>query len=176
MPSPSARNVVNDDKNWRLRIKEETHSQKQFESEWGFLLPDYEARDAAESAFEVKRTKYFDLHRGGSTVIEKRIPLRASGATEEEGALDPKSATGVARATHEMLMRSIPKNPAFITSSQKAYGQRKSLEQFGVSDFGMKSVIKSAGINVPDGPQAWKDKDSGGTRLGYDDYWDDEDD
>ena len=58
----------------------------------------------------------------------------------------------------------------------KGDGQRKSLEQFGVSDFGMKSVIKSAGINVPDGQQAWKDKDSGGTRLGYDDYWDDEDD
>ena len=37
-------------------------------------------------------------------------------------------------------------------------------------------VTRELEHHVPDGQQAWKDKDSGGTRLGYDDYWDDEDD
>jgi hypothetical protein len=167
---PSERNVVNDDKNWRLRIKEETMSQRHFESEWGFLLPDYARRDAAESGpTEVKRTKYFDLKRG-PTVIEKRVPAANRVSAEDEAGLDPKSAAVVATSTHEELMRSIPKNPAFMTTSQKAYGARRSLEQFGVSDFGMKSVIKSAGIAIKDGEQGWQ------TRLGYEDQWDEDED
>lgn len=167
--APLERNVVNDDKNWRLRIKEETMSQRHFESEWGFLLPDPEERNARESApTEVKRTKYFDMKKG-TTVIEKRVPATARDPAAKDEVLDPRSATGVAKATHEQLMRAIPKNPAFITSSQKSYGQRPSLEQFGVSEFGMKSVIKSAGVAVPDGLQGWQ------TRIGYEDQWDDDD-
>lgn len=167
--APVERNVVNDDKNWRLRIKEETTAQRHFESEWGFLLPDPDERNARESApTEVKRTKYFDLKKG-TTVIEKRVPASARDSAMDV-VLDPKSAAGVAHATHEQLMRAIPKNPAFITSSQKSYGQRPSLEMFGVSEMGRKSVIKSAGIAIPDGSQGWQ------TRIGYDDQWDDDED
>jgi len=167
---PVERNVVNDDKNWRLRIKDETMSQRHFESEWGFLLPHPEERNARELPLtEVKRTKYFDMKKG-TTVIEKQVPATACDPAARDEVLDPRSAAGVAKATHEQLMRAIPKNPAFITSSQKSYGQRPSLEQFGVSEFGMKSVIKSAGIAIPDGLQGWQ------TRIGYDDQWEDGDD
>ena len=167
--APVERKVVNDDKNWRLRIKEETMALRLYESEWGFLLPDPDERNAQESApTEVKRTKYFDLKKG-TTVIEKRVPASARDPAMDE-VLDPKSAAGVAQSTHEELMRAIPKNPALLTSSQKSYGQRPSLEQFGVSEFGMKSVIKSAGIAIPDGSQGWQ------TRIGYEDQWDEDDD
>ena len=64
MPKPKAQggkkvkeeNVVNDDKNWRLRIKDETEAQRHFESEWGFLLPDYDSRsEATRGPIEVKK-------------------------------------------------------------------------------------------------------------------------
>jgi hypothetical protein len=84
--------------------------------------------------------KYFNPVGGTWTVREKKVPVTARDPSELDESMDPKSAAGVAKRTHETLMNSIPANTTFITTS-KQYGNRKSLEQFGISDFGVKSTI-----------------------------------
>lgn len=71
---------------------------------------------------------------------EKKVPVMARDPNEEDESMNPKSAAGVAKNTHETLMCSIPSNTAFISTS-KQYGNRKSLEQFGVADYGVKATI-----------------------------------
>ena len=66
--------MVNDDKNWRLRIKDETEAQRHFESEWGFLLPDYDSRsEATRGPIEMKKSAYYDYQTRQWTVLEKRV-------------------------------------------------------------------------------------------------------
>jgi hypothetical protein len=60
--------------------------------------------------------------------------------SEPDESLNEQSAAGVAAATHTKLMREIPPNTTFRTTSHQ-YGNRKSLEQFGISDYGVKSTI-----------------------------------
>ena len=122
-----------------MRIAKETHSQRHFESEWGFLLPD-PASKATKVSVEGKKCKYFD-HQGGLhwTVRELRVPAASGDPSEPEEPVDPHSAAGVAKATHETLMSSIPSNTAFI-STYRQIGQRKSLEMFGVSEYGNKAT------------------------------------
>ena len=166
--APVERNVVNDDKNWRLRIKEETMSQRHFESEGGSFARSWRRGTRVNRPpLEVKRTKYFDMKKGTTASRSECSRRRATPRRRMKSSI--RGLQREAKAMHDQLMRAIPKNPAFITSSQKSYGQRPSLEQFGVSEFGMKSVIKSAGIAVPDGLQGWQ------TRIGYEDQWDDDD-
>lgn len=71
---------------------------------------------------------------------EKKVPASPHDPNEPDESMNPKSAAGVAKKTHETLMTSIPSNTAFITTS-KQYGNRKSLEQFGISDYGIQSTI-----------------------------------
>ena len=152
MPKPKAQggkkvkeeNVVNDDKNWRLRIKDETEAQRHFESEWGFLLPDYDSRsEATRGPIEMKKSAYYDYQTRQWTVLEKRVTApSAQQSSETDEVLDSNSVAGVTAATHQTLMESIPANTAFVTSN-RAYGNRKTLECFGTSDHGVKAIQKN---------------------------------
>jgi hypothetical protein len=152
MPKPKAQggkkvkeeNVVNDDKNWRLRIKDETEAQRHFESEWGFLLPDYDSRsEATRGPIEMKKSEYYDYQTRQWTVLEKRVTApSAQQSSETDEVLDSNSVAGVTAATHQTLMESIPANTAFVTSN-RAYGNRKTLECFGTSDHGVKAIQKN---------------------------------
>ena len=137
-------NVVNDDKNWRLRIKEETQSQRHFESEWGFLLPDYDSRsEATRGPIEMKKSAYYDYQTRQWTVLEKRVTApSAQQSSESDEVADSKSVAGVTAATHQTLMDSIPANTAFLTSN-RAYGARKTLECFGTSEYGVRAIQKN---------------------------------
>ena len=152
MPKPKAQggkkvkeeNVVNDDKNWRLRIKDETEAQRHFESEWGFLLPDYDSRsEATRGPIEMKKSAYYDYQTRQWTVLEKRVTApSAQQSSESDEVVDSKSVAGVTAATHQTLMDSIPANTAFLTSN-RAYGARKTLECFGTSEYGVRAIQKN---------------------------------
>jgi len=131
---------VHEDENWRQRIKSETLSQRHFGSEWGFLLPDHSKDDGAKPPLDGMLCKYFNPVGGTWTVREKKVPTPGRDPSEEDESMNPKSAAGVAKSTHQNLMNAIPANTGFIAMS-KLYGNRKSLEQFGISDFGVKSTI-----------------------------------
>lgn len=122
------------------RCREETLAQRHFESEWGFLLPDPATREEQKPALDGMLCKYFNPLGGTWTVREKKVPVPPRDPDEIDESTNPKSAAGVARNTHATLMGSIPANTGFITTS-KQYGNRKSLEQFGISDYGVKAVI-----------------------------------
>ena len=87
-----------------------------------------------------RKCKYFNPIGGTWTVREKKVPVTRRDPSEEDESMNPKSAAGVAKNTHERLMDSIPSNTAFISTS-KQYGNRKSLEQFGISDYGVRQTI-----------------------------------
>lgn len=115
-------------------------SQRHFESEWGFLLPDPASRDGNQPALDGMLCKYFNPLGGTWTVREKKVPVKARDPQDEDESMNPKSAAGVAKNTHERLMSSIPTNTGFISTSRQ-YGNRKSLEQFGISDYGIQATI-----------------------------------
>jgi hypothetical protein len=119
--------------------REETLSQRHFQSEWGFLLPDPAKREV-RPALDGLLCKYFNPLGGTWTVKEKKVPVTGRDPNEADEPMNPKSAAGVAKNTHATLMNAIPSNTAFITSN-KQYGNRKSLEQFGVQEFGVRSTI-----------------------------------
>ena len=89
--------------------------------------------------FDGRLVKYFNPLGGTWTVEEKRVPA-LNRATEVFGKdADPKSAAGAAFNSHTLRMSSIPSNASVIPSSTR-YGQRTTLEQFGVAHHGIKQV------------------------------------
>mmetsp|Transcript_35339 Transcript_35339/g.59565 ORF Transcript_35339/g.59565 Transcript_35339/m.59565 type:complete len:146 (-) Transcript_35339:113-550(-) len=142
MADHADKNFTHEDENWRQRVHAEYVAAGHFKDNWGFLT---EGRaDVKNVKFDTRLVKYFNPSGGTWTVRAKKVPERVEGC--ESSSLDKsiprnaKSAIGAAELTHGARMRAIDNmNPAFIASSSR-YGNRTSLEQFGIADYGLKNL------------------------------------
>ncbi|EFJ50570.1 hypothetical protein VOLCADRAFT_120581 [Volvox carteri f. nagariensis] len=140
--------AVTDAENWRIRVNHEQTTAKNFQQEWGFLTspgtPDHLKAPHARST-----VKYF-TGRGEYTLLQKKVPLvgrDAERAVEQEreyletASLNGGRPTTALQATlysHSKRMDYIGNHDMALETSSRVYGSRHTLEQFGVSQFGLK--------------------------------------
>eukprot|EP00238_Polyblepharides_amylifera_P003519 CAMPEP_0196578188 /NCGR_PEP_ID=MMETSP1081-20130531/7142_1 /TAXON_ID=36882 /ORGANISM="Pyramimonas amylifera, Strain CCMP720" /LENGTH=145 /DNA_ID=CAMNT_0041897325 /DNA_START=104 /DNA_END=541 /DNA_ORIENTATION=+ len=136
MADSAEKNFVHMDENWRQRVRYEILSQRVFKKNWGFLT-DETPLDRVE--LNTQLVKYFNPNGGTWTVKEKKVPKRTfSKGSEEEGASDPRTALGAARTSHGSRMEAIASKNASFNPTSSNYGNRRTLEQFGIAEFGVR--------------------------------------
>lgn len=128
MASEAEKNFVHEDENWRQRVRYESESQKIFGDTWGFLSSSGEREQVK---YDRRLVKYFNPAGGTWTVKEKRVPERGEASTTDDEVVYEKSALAACAATHSTRMDNMPENVGFMTTNLK-YGERKTLEQFGI--------------------------------------------
>eukprot|EP00873_Tetraselmis_striata_P037412 jgi/Tetstr1/457676/TSEL_044223.t1 len=136
------KNFNHEMENWRQRIDGEVKTARLFEDTWGFLAqgPDLDDPDSNLKSHQMCRVKYFNPHSPSWTVKEKRVPL-PYGKTVEMDPSKESHATLRAFDTHSTRMTEVVSSPAQFRQTSRAYGMRKSIETFGVSQYGVKATM-----------------------------------
>lgn len=115
----------------------------EFWDTWGFMCLD-PSKAATRRNYTARLVKYFDTSGGTWTVESKRIPgtrpisefLNEDDVEDSRDVIEGRmTAKFSASNSHKSCLKRIPDNPQFTTMSAR-YGQRLTLEQFGVSDHG----------------------------------------
>ncbi|GFR44867.1 hypothetical protein Agub_g6210 [Astrephomene gubernaculifera] len=142
--------AVTDAENWRIRVKHEQKTAKDFQNEWGYLTspgtPTHLKQPHARST-----VKYFAGH-SEYTLLQKKIPLTGADAeravAQEEEYLATASLNGGRPTTalqatlysHSKRMDYIGNHDMALETTSRVYGSRHTLEQFGVSQYGLKET------------------------------------
>mmetsp|Transcript_13944 Transcript_13944/g.24445 ORF Transcript_13944/g.24445 Transcript_13944/m.24445 type:complete len:161 (-) Transcript_13944:1075-1557(-) len=147
--------VVKDSSNWIIRIKKESQSAKTFDAEYGFLL-NKKDQNGVDTPHARATVKYH--HLGHYTISQKKIHLEgmASIAYKEQEAVmqqlasqmvedgssnsRPNTALVSTLMSHRRRMTDIQKSTAGFDRTSRVYGSRHTIEQFGVSDYGVKET------------------------------------
>lgn len=142
----TVRNVVEDDANWTIRIRNEQKRANEFGREWGFLS----MTDRRMLSRSVSPVKYIGT--GATwTVKQIRVPERKGQGVQlpvvpssrlQERPLRPSTAMESVVMSNVLVTEQIQRvNPFFVQTSHK-YGSRLSLEQFGVSQHGIRGNLQ----------------------------------
>lgn len=150
MASSEGSNPVNENANWRILVWNEQRAAKRFESEWGYLTNRETPAHLSEPHARAT-VKYFS----GPTlysIATKKVPLQGRDAErakqQEQEYLAtasvsdgrPTTALQATLHTHKGRLGYIDQhNMAFETTS-RTYGSRHTLEQFGVSEHGLRAT------------------------------------
>ncbi|KAK9829016.1 hypothetical protein WJX72_003416 [[Myrmecia] bisecta] len=123
--------------NFRQTVKREHKLAQAFEDTWGFMVID-EPSTSQTRPHATTNCKYINSRGGTWTVARKRIALNDREA-EEQGCTPPNSSRTVtrtareaARLTHTARLNHIKSHSAAYRTTNQCFGQRMSLEQFGV--------------------------------------------
>ncbi|KAG2452494.1 hypothetical protein HYH02_002733 [Chlamydomonas schloesseri] len=142
--------AVIDAENWRIRCKKEQSAANVYRDDWSFLIrPDTPGHLKLPHA---RATIKYHSGGGGYTLLQKKIPLIGSDAEkaleQEKEYLATASVTGSRPTTalqatlfsHSQRMEHITSTDCALQQTSRVYGSRHTLEQFGVSQHGIRET------------------------------------
>ncbi|KAG2500813.1 hypothetical protein HYH03_001575 [Edaphochlamys debaryana] len=142
--------AVIDCENWRIRVRKEEYTNKKWQDEWGFLASRSGTPTHLKDPHARSTVKYFG-NAGGYTLQHKKIPLvgrDAERAVSQEkeymatASLNEGRPTTALQATllsHSQRMQYIDNNDMALETTNRSYGLRHTLEQFGVAEHGIRA-------------------------------------
>ncbi|PNW74804.1 hypothetical protein CHLRE_12g509100v5 [Chlamydomonas reinhardtii] len=142
--------AVVDAENWRIRVRKEQSASKSYRDDWSFLIrPETPGHLKLPHA---RATVKYHSGGGGYTLLQKKIPLVGSDADKalerEQEYLTTASLTNSRPSTalqatlysHSRRMEHIASTDCALQRTSRVYGSRHTLEQFGVSQFGIRET------------------------------------
>ncbi|KAG2445930.1 hypothetical protein HXX76_000533 [Chlamydomonas incerta] len=142
--------AVIDAENWRIRVRKEAAAANRLVDDWSFLIrPETPGHLKLPHA---RATIKYHSGGGGYTLLQKKIPLVGNDA---EKALEreqeylatasltdsrPSTALQATLYSHSRRMEHIASTDCALQRTSRVYGSRHTLEQFGVSQYGIRET------------------------------------